>query len=249
MAFDITGRTALVTGANRGIGRQFSSAFIENGAKKVYAAVRSVDSSNDLIEEFGGRVEAIEFDLTRPETIEKAASKASDVELVVNNGGVLTKTSLFDDDVYKSLEFEMDVNFYGLIRTARAFAPVLKANGGGAFVQLNSVVSVKAFPSSATYSASKAASYSLTQSIRHELAEQGTEVYSVHPGPIDTDMAQTAGISEIAEPVECVSEALLSAFKAGRFHVWPDSRAKHIGRPYERYAKEIIESELASAAN
>jgi NAD(P)-dependent dehydrogenase (short-subunit alcohol dehydrogenase family) len=125
---------------------------------------------------------------------------------------------------------------------ARAFAPVLKANGGGVFAQLNSVASFKNFAAFTTYCASKAAAYSVTQALRELLAPQGTLVLSVHPGPIATDMGSAAGFDEIAEPASLVSDAILDAMRDGRFHVFPDTMAKQIGAAYESFARDVIEA-------
>lgn len=129
-----------------------------------------------------------------------------------------------------------------MIRVAEAFAPVLKANGGGALVQLNSVVSIKTFPAFATYSASKAASYAITQALRESLAEQGTEVVSVHPGPIATDMAKSVGLEETAEPPSLVANAIFDALENKTFHVFPDSMAKQLWAGYQNYAENVIET-------
>jgi short-subunit dehydrogenase len=165
--------------------------------------------------------------------------------LVINNAGVLRVSDVFSDSNLEDLEFELDANLFGLIRVAQAFAPVLKANGGGAFVQLNSVASMKCFPEFATYCASKAASYSFTQALRASLAEQGTAVHSVHPGPIATDMGEAAGLSEIAEPPELVGNAIIAALASGEFHVFPDSMAKQIGEAYEDFAKGVVEDDFS----
>ena len=105
----------------------------------------------------------------------------------------------------------MDVNVNGLIRMAQAFAPVLKNNGGGALIQLNSVASIKNFAPFTTYCASKAAAYSVTQSLKDLLGEQNTQVMSVHPGPIATDMADHAGMGDMAEPPSLVADAIVEA--------------------------------------
>ena len=132
MSFDVQGKVALVTGANRGIGKAITEALLKHGATKVYAAVRDPASAEPLVEEYGDKVVPLEFDLTKPETINKAADVASDVSLLINNAGVLRTTTPFSDDAIEALQFEMEVNVHGLIYLARAFAPVLKANGGGA---------------------------------------------------------------------------------------------------------------------
>lgn len=138
----------------------------------------------------------------------------------------------------------MNINVFGLIRMAQAFAPILKANGGGALVQLNSVASMKCFSDFATYSASKAAAYSITQGLRDKLEEQGTLVISVHPGPIATDMTDGLGFDDITESPTLVSEGIIEGLKLGEFHVFPDTLAKQIGEQYANFASNIIEANL-----
>ncbi len=244
MSYDVRDKTILVTGANRGIGKAITNTLLKHGAGKIYAAVRRAASADSLVESHGDKVVPLEFDLTQPNTIKAAAETASDVTLVINNAGVLRTATAFSDDAIEALQFEMEANVYGLIHVAQAFAPVLKANGGGALVQLNSVVSIKCFPQFTTYCASKAAAYSLTQGLRAHLSEQGTAVVSVHPGPIATDMGDAAGLSEIAEPPELVGEAIVAALKAGDFHVFPDSMSKQIGEAYQSFAENVVEADL-----
>lgn len=247
MSFDVNGKNVLVTGANRGIGKAIVNAALEHGAAKVYAAVRNVESAAPLVETYGERVVPLQLDLTKPESIAAAAKTASDVQLVVNNAGVLRVVSPLSPEAIEALQFEMDVNVYGLLRMAQAFASVLKANGGGALVQLNSVASLKSFADFATYSASKAASYSITQALREKLREQGTAVLSVHPGPIATDMADDAGLSDMAEPPSLVANGIVNALKAGEFHLFPDSLAKQVGAAYANFAEDVVEADMSEA--
>ena len=242
MSLDINGKVALVTGANRGIGKALVAGLIGAGIAKVYAAVRDPNKAKPLVDQYGSKVVPIELDLTRPDTISAAASKCQDAFVVVNNAGVLKTASVLSAEAFESLKYEFDTNVYGLMRIAQAFAPVLKANGGGALVQLNSVVSMKCFPDFSTYCASKAASYSLTQALRATLTSQGTQVFSIHPGPIATDMGHDAGLGDIADPPEYVAVALLEAFKSGQFHVYPDKMARQIGAAYASFARDVIES-------
>jgi NAD(P)-dependent dehydrogenase (short-subunit alcohol dehydrogenase family) len=245
MSMDVKDQIALVTGANRGIGKAITISLLSHGATKVYAAVRSPDSASEMVDEYGDRIVPIEFDLTRKETIDAAAEVANDVSLVVNNAGVLRTVSALDPNAVENLQAEMETNVYGLIYTAQAFAPVLKANGGGAFVQLNSVASMKSFPDIATYSASKAAAYSITQALRIQLGKQGTVVLSVHPGPIATDMGDAAGFTDFAEPPELVGEAIVEALAAGDSHVYPDTLAKKVGSVYRLFVENVIDHQPA----
>lgn len=244
MGFEVPGATALVTGANRGIGRAILETLLQHGAAKVYAAVRNVSSVEPLTAEHGEKVSPLKCDLTVPETVQALAQSASDVSLVINNAGALRISRVLDEHAIESLQSEMDVNVYGLIRMAQTFAPVLKANGGGAFVQLNSVASMKSFPDFATYCASKAAAYSITQALHWALRGQGTQVLSVHPGPIDTDMGREAGFDEIAEPPDVVGESIVSALKSGALHAFPDTMASQVGEAYQSFSEGIVETDL-----
>ncbi len=248
MAIDPQGKTVLITGANRGIGLAFAEAFLAAGVTKLYATARKPGAVQPLIDKHGDKVVALALDLTDEASVNAAAQAASDVDIVVNNGGVLTQGDYASGDVFKNLDFEIDVNVKGLLRVARAFAPVLKANGGGALVQLNSVASLRNFAGFTTYCASKAASYSITQGLHDLLAEQGTEVVSVHPGPIATDMADDAGFGDGSPPPSVVADALIAALKAGEFHCFPDEMAEQIWAGYEGFGRAVVEQPLEAEA-
>lgn len=240
MGGEIQGQVALVTGANRGIGKAILEAFLKEGAAKVYAAVRNLETVAALTEVYGDRVVPLELDLTKPELINKAAEVARDVTLVVNNAGVLTKTAGLDARALEALEYEINTNVYGLIRVAQAFAPVLKANGGGTLVQVNSISSLKNVPEFTTYCASKAAAYSVTQAFKQILAEQGTTVISIHPGPTDTAMGDIVA-SDVTESPELVADAVVDAVKSGQFHRFTGRMAEAMGAAYQSFAAEVIE--------
>ncbi len=244
MSYDIKDKVVLITGANRGIGKDITESFLDHGAKKVYAAVRNLDSAKPLVQKYGDKVVPIHVDMTDTGSIAKAAETATDTEVLVNNAGVLTVSSPLADDALSSLEYEMNVNVYGLMNIAQKFAPVLKSNGGGALIQLNSVASLKSFSDFSTYCASKAAAYSITQALKEKLEDQGTTVVSVHPGPISTEMAESAGFGEIAEPVSLVSDSIINALNTGSFHAFPDSFAKMMETEYQGFAENIVEANL-----
>lgn len=245
LSFKVEGKVALVTGANRGIGLTIVRKLLAAGASKVYAAVRKPESVMELVEQADGRVVAVQIELSNPESIQAAAELTGDVELVINNAGVLKVASPFAASAIEDLGYEMDINVFGLMRMAQAFAPILKSNGGGAFVQLNSVASLRSFADFCTYAASKAAAYSMTQAIRDKLKDQSTQVVSVHPGPISTDMADSAGLTDIAESPDLVADGIVEALAKGEFHLFPDSMAKNFWSSYEPFARQVVEQDIS----
>ena len=243
MSVAIEQAVALVTGANRGVGKAITEGLLDAGAVKVYAAVRNLSSADELIGRYGNRVVPIEFDLTRPETFTAAAKVATDVNLVVSNAGVLNISDPLAEGAVESLQFQMEGNVFSLIRLAQAFGPVLKANGGGALAQMNSLASLKNFTPFTTYSASKAASYSVTQGLREAWADQGTQVISIIAGPLKTDMSDSAGMSEGAPAPGVVADALIGALNSGDFIVYPDPMAQGAGEAYASFADNVINAE------
>jgi NAD(P)-dependent dehydrogenase (short-subunit alcohol dehydrogenase family) len=184
----IAGCTALVTGANRGLGRAFVEALRGAGAAKIYAAARNIDGMAP-----DGGVVPIQLDITKAEEVTDAAAACADVDLLINNAGVARFTPALGAPSIDNARLEMETNYFGTLSMCRAFAPVLGRNGGGTLVNMLSVVSFFNLPMQATYCASKAAEWSLTKAVRIELHAQGTRVIGVYAGYIDTDMA--AGIA------------------------------------------------------
>lgn len=211
---------AFVTGANRGIGKAYVEALIEAGARRIYATARSIETLNDVVAIAPDRIFPIALDVTHPEQVSAAAQKAQDITLLINNAGVIGAGGLFIANSVETAQWEMNTNYFGTLSVIRAFAPILQRNGGGAIVNLLSVVSVANAPVFSSYSASKAALHSLTQGIRAELAQQGTRVIGVFPGPVDTAMAEAVP-GDKAAPSE-VAQATLQAIAQGIEDVYPD---------------------------
>ena len=225
----VEGKAILVTGANRGIGRAFVTALLERGAAKVYAAARQPETLNDVVAQNNGKVVPVKLDVTKPEEIE-AAAKHRDVALVINNAGTAGFSSFTNPDAADRGRFEMETNYFGTLNVSQAFAPILKANGGGAIINLGSIASHVNFPVLGTYSASKAAVHSLTQGLRAELAAQGTQVVGVYPGPVDTDMAEKFETDKTS-PQEVVRQ-ILDALERGEENVFPDQTSTQL---YEQF--------------
>ncbi|WDE95746.1 SDR family oxidoreductase [Lentisphaera profundi] len=238
MSISIKDKVALVTGANRGIGKAIVESFLNHGAKKVYLAVRNPESTQALEAQYGDRVVTIQADVSASDSIKRLADQTSDVEIVVNNAGILCLASPLDENVEEAFSKEVNVNVFGLLRIAQSFAEILERNKG-ALVQLNSIVSMKNFVGVSSYSASKAASYSFTQGLREELGEKGVAVLSVHPGPIATDMGTESGI-ENGAAASIVSEGIVKALAAGEFHLFPDKMAQQMGSAYQSFAENVI---------
>ncbi|MDF7800037.1 SDR family oxidoreductase [Pontiellaceae bacterium B1224] len=243
MSISIENKVALVTGANRGIGKATVESFLKHGAKKVYLAVRNPESTQVLEARYGDRVVTMQADVSDTASIKHLAEFAQDVDVVVNNAGILKAASPLDENAEEALTLEFDVNVFGLLRVTKAFADILVANRG-ALVQLNSVASIKNFPDLSTYSASKAAAYSLTQGLYWKLKDQGVTVISVHPGPILTDMAAEAGFEE-GDSVTAVSEGIVTALKTGEFHLFPDATAKQFETAYTSFADSMVMADFS----
>jgi len=244
-AVRISGTTALVSGANRGIGRSITEALLERGAAKVYAGARNPAEVAEFEDRFPGRVQPLELDVTDRAQVRKAARTAGDVKLLVNNAGVALATNLTDDTVYDQARHEMEVNYFGLLDLLLRFAPTLGGNGGGAVVNIGSVASLSNFPGFPTYSASKAAVHSLTQAARMLLGGNGITIVGVYPGPVDTRLAKDIPMEKPA-PRE-VATAILDGLEAGRQEIFPDAFAADFGKTFhaspkaaERRIAEVI---------
>lgn len=222
----IEGKVAFVTGANRGIGRSFVEELLEAGAAKIYAGARNPESLVDLITSSGGKIEPLELDVTKMDLVEKAAAASQDVSLLINNAGIAGFKGLIAAETTSLAQAEMDVNYFGTLNMIRAFAPVLATNGGGAIVNMSSILGQVNIPLLGSYCAAKAAVHSLTQGVRAELVAQGTQVVGVYPGPVDTDMGTLFPMDKAAP--SAVVKAVLDGLEKGEEDIFPDPASKQL---------------------
>jgi len=211
---------ALVTGANRGIGLAFTRELMARGARKVYAAARDPASVT-----LPG-VEPLRLDVTKPDQIAAAVARAGDVTLVINNAGVGAVGGFLAPDSEAVARRMFETNFFGMLRISQAFAPVLKENGGGALINVLSIVSWVNGGQLAAYAASKSAAWSLTNALRHELAAQKTQVTALHMAFVDTDLVRALDGPKTS-PEEIVQRAL-DGLEAGLDEVVADELTRRV---------------------
>ena len=218
----IAGTHALVTGANRGLGKAFVAELLDRGVAVVYAAARNPDTV-DINDE---RVVPIRLDVTKPDDVSIAASRCADVSVLINNAGAMLRTPLLAAPDLSAARSEMETNYFGTLAMCRAFAPVLAHNGGGAVANVLSVASWLTSPFNCSYGASKSAEWALTNAIRVELRAAGTLVVAVHAGWIDTDMA--ANVPETKISTGDVAGQTLDALERGDEEVLTDDWTREV---------------------
>jgi short-subunit dehydrogenase len=231
----IEGAVALVTGANRGIGRALTEALLERGAAKVYATARDPEALANLPQRFGARVRTLRLDVTSGEQVAEVARIASDVDLLVNNAGVAEASELLGDGVVEQARREIEVNYLGPMRLLQAFAGTL-ATHDGAIVNIGSAAGLTNVPLLPTYSASKAALHSLTQAARAILAGRGVTVFGVYAGPVDTDMIRSMPLEKT--PAADVANAILDGIERGEDDIFPDPFSAAFGAQFGSSPKD-----------
>ena len=204
---------ALVTGGNRGIGEAFVRALLAADARKVWVAARDPAAAAHLEAEAPGRAVAVRLDVTKPDQIIAAAGTCADVSILINNAGAFLTQRLIGSDDLSAAREEMEVNYFGPVGMARAFAPILARNGGGAIVNVLSSGGLVAVPAMGGYSPSKFAGRAATTCIRAELAAQKTQVTALIVGSVDTRMA--AHVAGRKERPEDIAAAGLNAIRRG----------------------------------
>ncbi len=216
----IQNAVVLVTGANRGIGLAFCRALLAHGARKVYAGAR--DSASVILP----GVQALRLDVTNPADVQAAARQAADVTLLINNAGIAQAGGFLAADSEDTARRLFETNFFAMLRMSQAFAPALKANGGGGLLNVLSVASWVNGGELAAYAASKSAAWSLTNALRHELAAQHTQVLGLHMGYVDTDL--TRGLQAPKTSPEDIVSRALDGLEAGQHEVLADAITQQV---------------------
>ena len=210
MQATFAGKSVLVTGANRGLGQALVEELLRRGAERVYAGTRQTTAVRDE------RVTNVALDVTDPAQIQAAVDGVESLDILINNAGVSVPDDMTDRSAF---ERHLAVNLYGTLDVTQAFLPLL-TRSHGAVINIVSLGAVAAVPVLPAYSVSKAASLSLTQSLRALLTAQGVSVYAVMPGPIDTDMVRALEIPKT--PPQDVARTTLDLIEQGEEDIFPD---------------------------
>lgn len=233
-------KTVLVSGANRGIGASLVRHLLQAGVRKIYAGARDIAKLPD----FGdGRIEPLQLDVTDAASIERAAKTAGDIDVLINNAGILQFTDFMATPL-DVLNADMVTNFYGTLHVTRAFVPGLAARGGGTIVNNVSIVGLVAVAPMGGYSASKAALHSLTQTLRVTLKPQGIDVLGIYPGPIDTELARDIPLAK-ATPDEAAAN-IVRGIENGDAYIFPDPTAQQIEYLWANNGRQL-EAAVAAA--
>ena len=235
MSATLSGKSVLVTGANRGLGRALVDAALEDGAARVYAAARRPTDHPDA------RVSAVRLDVTDPLQVQAAFAQVDRLDVLINNAGISLVDDLADLAV---IQAHLDVNLFGTYRVSQAFAPLL-STGGGAIVNVLSLAALATVPVTPAYAISKAAAWSMSQSMRALLAGQGVMVHVALPGPIDTDMIRDWDIPKTA-PTE-VARAILSGLARGEEEIFPDPMSRTVQPDWSTGPIKTLERHNAAA--
>lgn len=226
-------KTILVTGANRGIGEQIVKELLKRDVKRVYATARKIDA----LPNFGDqRVVPLKLDITDRAQVKAAAEESGDVNVLINNAGVLAFGSLLDSPL-EMIARDLETNYYGTLNMIRAFAPVIEYNGGGAIGNVLTLVSLASMAGIGGYSASKAAAYSLTQAVRAELKSKNISVHAIFPGAIDTEMI--AGMEMPKTSPQIVAAAIIEGIENGTEDIFPDPMSEQMSQVWLQNPKGL----------
>ncbi len=233
----IQGKTALISGSNRGIGKALLEELILRGIKKVYAGARNIESLADLRRQYGEKVVPIQLDVTDKESVQAATAEIVNVDILINNAGICVTGINSCENNLEILQKNLNTNLFGLIDVTNGFLNEFKKQKSGVIVNMSSLTGLSNMPLVGTYSISKAAVHSFTQGLRAELAPSTVSVIGVYPGPIDTEM-----IKELVMDKETpfnAAKVIVDAISNGVEDVYPDPLSKATAEILKKDAKEI----------
>jgi len=246
MSYSIQGKTVLVTGANRGIGKAFVEALIKRGAKRIYAAGRDLQNLTALRALAPDVVVPVQLDVTSAADIKRVAGQQVDqLDILINNAGIATGITFADESSLPVADAEMATNYFGPVHLTHALLPVLRKSSGAAVINVSSIAGISNLPSLGPYSASKAAVHSFTQGLRAELRAAGFAVVGVYPGPVDTRMAEDFPM-EKASPADVASQ-VLDGLERGEEDVFPDAFSQAMYKMFSQNPK-LLEQQFATMA-
>src|SRR5229473_218913 len=231
---NITNKTVLITGANRGIGRALLDEALRRGAKKVYAGTRSPLQHSDK------RVTPMTLDVTSASQIQRAVDEVDTLDVLINNAGIAIYDDLSNLDV---IEQHLAVNFLGLLKVTHAFLPLLKRSKG-AIVNNLSLASLAPLPVIPAYSISKAAAFNMTQSLRALLAGHGVTVHAVVLGPVDTDMNRGFEIPKAS--TESAAVGIFDGLERGEEEIFPDPASQSVAEGWRSGVLKALERQFGA---
>jgi len=237
ISFEYKGKTALVTGANRGIGEAYVNALINAGVKKIYAAARDLNNLEALVKKHPEIIVPVLLDVTKATDIHNLANNITSLDILINNAGIANACSSTADNTVDIARLEMETNYFSPMQLTLAMLPLLKQSTSAAVINVCSIAAISNFPSLGPYSATKAAMHSFTQGLRTDLASENIRVVGVYPGPIDTRMAE--GLEMDKPKPEQVALKTFEVLSAGGIDVMPDDFSEQMYAAFLSHPHEL----------
>ena len=229
---------AIVSGANRGIGKAITEALLNKGIKKVYAGARKPESLTALQEQYGERLVPVQLDVTNQTSVENAAKATLDATMLINNAGVMAHGGFNDKNILESIHQNMEVNVLGVARLTQAVLPNIANKPNAVIATVSSVVGLGSMPMVNGYSVSKAAVHSMIQGLRGELQDSNVLVAGIYPGPIETDMVKDFEGIELDKP-ENLAKNVVAGLAQGEEDIFPDVMSAKVKQAYGTTPKEV----------
>lgn len=243
MSYTIQGKTALVTGANRGLGKALVEALIAKGAKRIYVGGRQLADLSEAVKLAPSVVIPVQLDVVNGAHIRNLTREITELDILINNAGTATGSMFSGEDSLAIANTEMAVNYFGPVNLVHALLPLLRQSPAAAILNISSIAGISSFPILGPYSASKAALHSFTQGLRAELAAAGIFVQGVYPGPMDTRMAEGFEMAKAA-PGD-VADLIFQGLEQGTEDIFPDAFSQAMYAVFNQNPKQL-EQQFAS---